>query len=303
MREHAADKIDFEILQYLTRDSRLPYRKIALQLELSVNTVKFRIKRMIANHTIQNFTTRVNPSFLGFRLRWLLKTADGQASTEVSSQTRHLGHQFFRVDCVGGASFIGIALREEERSEALQLSKSLRPVIVNDYLLEMTPPNHRFVSSDYAILEPLVGSPKMKISELAEATSLSERTVSRRLESMVQAGVVRFSITADPTAIVGYVRYFLIVKVEESEYRTIFFKIQRELAESLFPSFIEVSPRLLVVNLLCNNVSVLDRMIKAMQRTKGVASVEFYIPLRIRYDEAWVGDEIRNRLASIAAQI
>src|SRR5258708_294010 len=70
--EYKPDSIDFKILKTLAADSRIPFRRIGLELDLTTNTVKSRIDRMVSAGIIQAFTTKVNPAILGFKSSWLL---------------------------------------------------------------------------------------------------------------------------------------------------------------------------------------------------------------------------------------
>ena len=68
-----ADETDLKILNLIRRNSRLSFREIGKQLNLSTGTVSERIKNMQANGVIQGFVTAVDPEKLGFRVTMMLK--------------------------------------------------------------------------------------------------------------------------------------------------------------------------------------------------------------------------------------
>ena len=57
------DVIDHKILDYLTQDHRKPYTKIASDLSISRNTVNTKIKELIQNNIINNYTILVDPNW------------------------------------------------------------------------------------------------------------------------------------------------------------------------------------------------------------------------------------------------
>lgn len=67
------DETDIKILNLIRRNSRLSFREIGKQLNLSTGTVSERIKNMQANGVIKGFVTSVDPEMLGFRVTMMLQ--------------------------------------------------------------------------------------------------------------------------------------------------------------------------------------------------------------------------------------
>lgn len=60
------DKKDKEILEYLQTDGRIKYKEIAEKLDISSDTVKYRIDKMKTSGVIENFVPVINYNKLGF---------------------------------------------------------------------------------------------------------------------------------------------------------------------------------------------------------------------------------------------
>jgi hypothetical protein len=67
---------------------------------------------------------------------------------------------------------------------------------------------------------------------------------------------------------------------------------------SLFPFSLLSQEDVLVINLSCENVFVLDSIIKKMESIDGVNRVEYFMPVRILVNEDWMREEIVKRLGS-----
>lgn len=61
------DGIDLQILKILTHNCRTSFRNIGKTLSISANTARKRINNLILNEVIEQFTTLVNFSLLGYR--------------------------------------------------------------------------------------------------------------------------------------------------------------------------------------------------------------------------------------------
>jgi len=60
------DKIDKKILQLLQENDKIQYQKIAEILDIGASTVHYRIKKLVKNGVIKNFSANINPEKAGF---------------------------------------------------------------------------------------------------------------------------------------------------------------------------------------------------------------------------------------------
>ncbi len=83
----------------------------------------------------------------------------------------------------------------------------------------MSPRAQSFDSLDYEIIQALHKDARMAASEVARLTGANERTVRKRIDRLVQLGILRLSAILDPLAF-GYITaadIFLEVEPEQEE--------------------------------------------------------------------------------------
>ena len=86
-QEYSIDQTDEKILNLIKRDSRLSFREIGKQLNLSTGTVSDRIKGMQAHGVIKGFVTAIDPELMGFKVTMLmcLRVAPGHSRESVEA--------------------------------------------------------------------------------------------------------------------------------------------------------------------------------------------------------------------------
>jgi Lrp/AsnC family transcriptional regulator, regulator for asnA, asnC and gidA len=65
------DELDRAILRLLQQDGRMPYMKIAKQLEVSEGTIRLRVNRMLADGVFE-FIIHVDPNKIGLRTQVII---------------------------------------------------------------------------------------------------------------------------------------------------------------------------------------------------------------------------------------
>ncbi len=87
------DDVDRSILRLLLSNGRMPYRRIAEELNLSESTIYLRIKRLSKLGILKGFTVNVDLSRLGFIVvaYMLLKVSPKNYEESLSHVANHLG--------------------------------------------------------------------------------------------------------------------------------------------------------------------------------------------------------------------
>jgi DNA-binding Lrp family transcriptional regulator len=86
-QEYIPDKTDRRIIGILAGNSRLSYEKIGSALNLTRNSIKARIKRMIFFGIIQEYITDVNFALLGYNIYYIF-TKQEEKSNKNSIDSR-----------------------------------------------------------------------------------------------------------------------------------------------------------------------------------------------------------------------
>ena len=78
-------------------------------------------------------------------------------------------------------------------------------------------------TSDFEIMKCLLSDARMSAEDIAKETSLSPRTVARRLEKMRENHVLQFTISRNLSSmrLTGYIEFAVLIKVEIPRHQNI----------------------------------------------------------------------------------
>ncbi len=203
------DKTDMILCQLLLSNSRLSYRELANKLNLSVTAVHSRIQSLVEQGVIRRFSARLSPrvlktvSVLVFGLSPAVPVQDLEKGLAEHGSVYWLG--------VGGGSILYIGAYLREISELVNLVSHLREkvgileptvgIVAHTSLPgDTSPVEAKLASLDYRIIRSLTDDSRKALSKVAEELGVSTRTVRRRLERMMELGLVNMSIDWYPDA-------------------------------------------------------------------------------------------------------
>ncbi|MFL6340815.1 MAG: winged helix-turn-helix transcriptional regulator [Nitrososphaeraceae archaeon] len=244
------DKTDLKIIGLLARDCRLSYERIGSAINLTRNSIKTRIKKMVSEGVIQEFIADINFELIGYRICYII-TKQGQEkdsrnnntkgnNSSNSSNTRkividqlnQIGEILAEIEILGAASIFRVAIREaNEYKENTLADYNISSLLLDTGLIEkVIPVNSRSAQScmyknrkqqsyvtptDLKILRCLVLNPQIGIADICKVVAISARTANRILNKLKDDRVVRFSVICDPTAMKGLVVFGLLIYVNQ----------------------------------------------------------------------------------------
>ncbi len=136
-------------------------------------------------------------------------------------------HQF---EVLGGAVGFDIAIKEGTEDKIELLLTSLKPALLGVIRSHNREVSQKLSRTDHTIIKQLIKNPRMEIRDIADATSISPKTVRRRLDKLTRNRVLEFSIQPNPDAMKGHIVLFLDVKVKDrSHHQKVLQKIYEEL--------------------------------------------------------------------------
>src|SRR5919199_4946023 len=232
------DNIDIQILVLLTKDSRTTYRNIASVVGVSTNAVKERIHKMISNSIIQNFVVIINPVIFGYEkeciliIRHIDRTIKEQ---DILNRINLLGDVFVYAKQLGGASIFVVSVRAGAEDKIGILTELLKPASVESTFVSYRPIAMQIHISDFKIMKCLLSNPRMLVEDIAKETSLSAKTVARRLEKMRENHILEFSILTNLSSmqLTGYIEFAVVIDIEISSHQNIIERIYHEMQEHL----------------------------------------------------------------------
>ncbi|HZA68686.1 MAG TPA: AsnC family transcriptional regulator [Nitrososphaeraceae archaeon] len=303
LQQTRLDSTDLQIISSLARDSRTPYRNIAAAVGITPSAAKERIDKMVSNGVIQNFEVLINPVIFGYEKLCILvlknidKTIKEQ---EVFKKISLLGDVFGISKHLEGDAIFVLYVRDTAQDKIGLLSDLLKPATLKAVIATYRPVTMKIHSSDLEIMKCLLSDSRMIAKDIAKETSLSAKTVARRLEKMRENHVLEFSIVLNVSSmrLTGYIEFAVLIYVEISSHQNIVERINYELQEYLlhFPDWYERDAIFAVF--FCANISTVDLILRRLESYDGVNKVESYIVTSLTIYQDLLKSEIDKRIIS-----
>ncbi len=301
MTRTTLDELDGKILRSLSRNCRVSYNSLGSEIGLTAKSVKARVKKMQSSGVIDSFIVKVNPLVLGYSkvcilvLRINSKAADEKhirRSLSLLGDILNTGH------VLGNISTFKFAVKKEAE-EKLEL---LAEVIGQDLLIQNQTVVFQNVREqptyiDFKIMRCLLDNPRLEISDIAEKISMSSKTVTRRLEKMIENHVLDFTIQINFTAIGGYIVSVVSANIEKGSHTKVLERSYVDFKDSFFVYSPMLSQQDVIYWLFFSkDVFALDSVIKKIESYPGVRKVDVLIPISIEYHKEVLIKEIDRKL-------
>jgi DNA-binding Lrp family transcriptional regulator len=297
MQGYRIDEVDIYILRILARNCRASFRSIGLDLGITTNTVKNRIKNLIENKILYRYVIHFNYAILGYKENCLVIVRDNINPNIIIEKFSSFGNVYLHVDCLGGASIIGLVIRENIEDIESLLSSAIRPATLrNIFRGELESTDVALTSTDLRIIKYLLSEPRMKYEDIAKLASVSQKTVKRRLELLRRNHVLDFGIVYNPSAMKGYIYFGLIIQTEHYQYRNVLEQVYTNFERYLLRHPHTVHQDVIILNMYSRNIYDIESILKVTESFNGVTKAEIFQTLKTEILEKWVIEEIDNLL-------
>jgi DNA-binding Lrp family transcriptional regulator len=283
------DNTDLRILNMLARNGRLSYRSIGVAIGLTTKSVKARVDKMLFSRIIDKFLTIVNPSIFGFSGTYVIALKKRKLNKELLERIGLVGVIGYRFEVLGGVMGLGIGIKEEDEEKIHMLIDSLRPAIVGMIESRNYKVPNILSKGDYAIIKELIRKPRMEVLDIAKTTSISPKTVRKRVEKMTRNRILEFSINVDPSAMKGQIVFFLSVIAEKEFYPRLLERILDELHNNIITSFnLANQVNAIGLNLAVDDVFKIERIRTRIESFDGVQEANVFLPIKLECPQEWV---------------
>jgi DNA-binding Lrp family transcriptional regulator len=294
------DDIDLRIIYLFANNSRISYRSIAADIGLTSKSTKARINKMISKRIIQSFCIFVNPAALGYSKICIVR---GRYKNKINEQDirnilDQLGNLMIHIQHLGRGFEFGFSMSGQIDDKI----KSLVDLIgsaASYRIFQIKHFTHQDLSeSDLKIIKCLLSNPRMDISRIAGQISISAKTVTRRLDRMIQNQILRFSVLCDSASAFGYLQFGLIVHLQKSRYHFVYDRICTEFHKNIFfvpRSFTHPTDELRFF-LFSENFSTIESILVKVESIQGVESAELFVVIKVENYTEWIEKEIDQRL-------
>jgi DNA-binding Lrp family transcriptional regulator len=308
------DNIDLQIVRLLARDSRTHYNNIASAVGITPSAAKKRINKMISNGVIRSFGVGINPVIFGYEKECILiiknigKTINEQ---EIFKKVSLLGDVFLDFKQLEQAAQLFVLfVRKGAEDKIGILTDLLKPAEVESIFGSFRPVNLRIHSSDLEIMKCLLSDAHMPVEDIAKETSLSRKTVARRLDMMRENHVLQFTtLTSYSMQITGYIEFVVLIRVHAAYHQNVVQRIHNEMQEYIlrpldellqYPINYSISylRELVIASFCCANISTVNLILRRLESYDGVNKVEPITVTSGRAYQDWLRNEIDNRIIS-----
>jgi DNA-binding Lrp family transcriptional regulator len=251
---------------------------------------------------IQRFVVRVNPVLLGYAKECYLtiKHIDkGISEEDIIKKLNLIGDiQVYAKQM--GRSICALAVRSEAEDKIASMKELLRPTAVESRFISYKPVSVKIHSSDFKIIKSLLSNPRMQVEDIAKETSLSTKTVTRRLEKLRENHIVEFGIIRNVSSIqlVGYIEFAVIIDIDKSLFQKILERIYHEMQDYLLFILNMNQNELIFAVLSCTNIPTVDFILEKLESYEGVKQIEPHITTKLIYYQDWLQREIDKRFKS-----
>jgi DNA-binding Lrp family transcriptional regulator len=316
LQQTRLDSIDLQIIRLLARDSRTHYMSISSTVGITPSAAKKRINKMVSNGVIRSFAVIINPVIFGYEKECILivKNVDNTIKErDIFKKVSLLGDIFIYIKQLeqAAASFV-LFVRKGAEDKIGILTDLLKPAEVESIFGSFKPVNVRIHVSDLEIMKCLLPDPQMPVEDIAKETSLSRKTVARRLEKMRENHILQFTTLTDLSSmqLTGYIEFVVLIRVHASYHQNIVQRIYNEMQEYIlrpldellqYPINYSISYQreLVIASFCCANISTVNLILRRLESYDGVNKVEpITLTSVIRIYQDWLKSEIDKRIIS-----
>jgi len=291
------DRKDLNIMRMLLINGKASYQSIGDELGLSSNTVKARVMKMIDEGAIVRFLTNVKLEAFGYDLIYIVVRHGSEQESEILQKVKLVGDTFMVINCVGGVTVLGLAVKSELEKKMELVKTLLEPAIVVSVFPVKASPVKRLTRTDLMLIRHLIKYPRATANEIAKAIKISTRTVKRRFDILTKNEVMHFMILFNPAAMKGFIHFSMMLEVNEKKYLDVVRHIYKELSDYfLLPPPPIYQKSAIVVILYSDNLYSMDEMFKEVKNLDGVKNVELFMPSKLEFKQDWFVKVLDNLL-------
>ena len=304
MQQARVDGTDLQIIRFLARDSRTPYKSIAADVGITQGAAKERINKMISSRVIERFVVLINPIIFGYEKLCVLIVKNIDKTTkeqDIFKKLSLLGDLVAYSEELEGSYIFRLYVKDITQYKIETVTDLLKPATVKAFFADFSPPpTMKIHSSDLEIMKCLLSDARKSVENIAKETSLSPRTVARRLEKMRGNYVSQFTISRNLTSmrLTGYMEFDVLIHVELARHQSVLEKIYRELDEYLIFIPAWYQREVIVAVFFCANISTTKLILRRLESYNGVNKVESFIRTSITINQNWLKREIDKRITT-----
>ena len=287
------DSTDIKLCLFLLSNSRTPYHELAGRLGLSINAVHKRIRAMVEAGIIRTFTARASLASLRATTVWVFGRSLAEHPGEVHLRLKNNDCTYWVANSGGGFVYVGGHLRDISELDSY-VSFVKREGEIDEPTVGILPVSASQTGEslhplDYQILASLHRDSRKSVTDVASEVRASAKTVHRRLEWMIENGLVDFSMDWNPDASNDIVSICHVEVARGPSRVEVLSTLKQSFGQNILVDMMFGNlPNELTLFLWTNSMRQMDDLREGIGRAKGVKSVTVNI-LQIGYMfDTWI---------------
>ncbi len=259
--DNKMDELDFKILKILDKNCQIPYSSIAKSLALPLRNVSQRIENLFDSKVIRYFSVQFSYNYLGFR-HYIGSINPPHDITETDFfKELQLIPEIYRIwELLDGSLTISFFCKDAKHLEEIINSIVKIGSKFNSYTETRVhiPADIPYSLTDWRIIFFLFKNSRVTKKEIASTLGISEKTVMRRLNRMINMNLIQFIPEINFEAIKGMITAVLSLETIGPSKNT-YLKIKKDDSIKYWRNTGSVSPSI-VLFLYGNSLTEIYRM-------------------------------------------
>jgi DNA-binding Lrp family transcriptional regulator len=271
------DRTDVSLCLFLMANSRTPYHELAARLGLSINAVHKRIGAMADLGIIRVFTAHPSLASLGAISVWVYGRSEATHPSDLHLRLSADDRTYWVANSGGGYVYVGGYIREiSELDEYVGFVK--KEGELGNPVVGIIPPMRRIKESlrplDYQILASLKKDSRKPATDIAAEVNASAKTIHRRLEWMLEKGLVEFTIDWYPDASNDIVALCHVEVAQNSDRMKVLETLRGRFAQNILVEVLFSNlPNQIALFMWTNSMKQMEDLRENVGATDGVGSV------------------------------
>jgi DNA-binding Lrp family transcriptional regulator len=272
------------------------YVEVAKKLGVDEETVRNRVKFMRESGFLIGWRTVPSPAVLRKKPSLILLETEEGTKERTISLLKKVDGVVTIISIYGDAVIVNLYEDEAQRS-LKELNKvsgvKISPLTVPH--MNMPQGNFRMTPTDWRIVGLLLKDAQRKLSEVASELKISQKTVKRRLNAMMEASAILIMPMVNLKKSTG-VPYSLMINSDESKKAKIEMTVASRIGNLVFRANASTSGS--IFGFTGANVAEGNEMLKWVRQLDGVKTADIYISEEVIHVFDWLEKEVEKYAAS-----
>lgn len=314
MKSRRLDIIDLKIIGQMQENCRYSYRSIARKFNLSANTIKNRIDKMIQKGIVNKFVINIEPNIFNYSIIYVLiqenevfRIEEDKKKFKKIYSIGEISHQYI---LIGQMSVFRFLIKKDKMKEKVEMLSKLKSIKIlgsrrfenTGTLFSSTQPysaiDHSFniIDTDFAIMYRLLNNPRMKVNDLASSIKVTSKTIKRRIDRLIRGGILNPSIIYNPTLMQGYIPFHVIIRCSDLE--NVIDNLNKKFKHYMFSPPLMRANNDVILDMHSPSIYKLNRIFLDINKSIKSGDVNLLIPVKIIINQDWILKELRNILST-----